>query len=143
MKTKGDKSPSPHSRLSAFLLAVHWLCALITAHDPRKQNINPKMYTLILWIVPVVSLAVAAIEYSVNLGYPVDITFYMELFLAAVFLVVGNYLPKTRQNYTIGIMIPWTPANEENWNRTHRRPKSGSRASWAGRRRMKSGSSGV
>lgn len=40
--------------------------------------------------------------------------------MAAVFLVVGNYLPKTRQNYTIGIMIPWTPANEENWNRTHR-----------------------
>ena len=35
-------------------------------------------------------------------------------------IIIGNYLPKARQNYTIGIKIPWTLANEENWNRTHR-----------------------
>ena len=37
-----------------------------------------------------------------------------------MFIIIGNYLPKARQNYTIGIKIPWTLANEENWNRTHR-----------------------
>ena len=37
-----------------------------------------------------------------------------------MFTIIGNYLPKARQNYTIGIKIPWTLANEENWNRTHR-----------------------
>ena len=106
--------------LPVFLLAVHWLCAFVTARDPRKKNISPKMYTLVLWIAPIISLIVAAIVYPVNLGYQMDITFYMELFLAVLFVVIGNYLPKTRQNYTIGIRIPWTLANEENWNRTHR-----------------------
>jgi len=105
--------------IPAFLLAVLWLGAFVTARDPRKQNISPKMFTLVLWIVPVISLIVAAIQYPVNLGYQMDITFYMELVLGMLFVVIGNYLPKVRQNYTIGIKIPWTLANEENWNRTH------------------------
>jgi uncharacterized membrane protein len=33
---------------------------------------------------------------------------------------MGNYLPKCKQNRTIGIKLPWTLADEENWNATHR-----------------------
>ena len=106
--------------LPVFLLAVPLLCAFITARDPKKQNISPKMFTLVLWIVPVTSILVVAIEYPVNLGYQIDITVYMELLWGVLFVIIGNYLPKARQNYTIGIRIPWTLANEENWNRTHR-----------------------
>ncbi|MBI9095831.1 MAG: SdpI family protein [Sphaerochaeta sp.] len=40
--------------------------------------------------------------------------------MALLFLVIGNYLPKCKHNYTVGIKIPWTLASEENWNRTHR-----------------------
>lgn len=29
-------------------------------------------------------------------------------------------MPKTKQNYTFGIKLPWTLDNEENWNKTHR-----------------------
>nr|WP_275450028.1 SdpI family protein [Clostridium massiliodielmoense] len=32
----------------------------------------------------------------------------------------GNYLPKCKQNYTVGIKLPWTLNSEENWNKTHR-----------------------
>ena len=35
-------------------------------------------------------------------------------------MVIGNYLPKCKQNYTLGIKLPWTLDDEENWNRTHR-----------------------
>ena len=58
--------------------------------------------------------------YPVNLGYKLDITLFSELLLGLLFIIIGNFLPKARQNYTIGIKIPWTLANEENWNRTHR-----------------------
>ena len=37
-----------------------------------------------------------------------------------MYIVVGNYLPKCRQNYTVGIKVPWTLNSEENWDRTHR-----------------------
>jgi len=106
--------------LPAFLLAILWVGALVTSRDPKKQNISPKVFSLTLWIVPVLSLFVAATMYPINLGYKLDVIFFAELLLGMLFIIIGNYLPKARQNYTIGIKIPWTLANEENWNRTHR-----------------------
>lgn len=34
--------------------------------------------------------------------------------------MTGNYFPKCRQNYIIGIRTPWTLKDEENWHSTHR-----------------------
>ena len=106
--------------IPAILLAVLWFGAFVTSHDPKRQNISPKMFSLVVWIAPVTSLVVAAILYPVNLGYELDITFFSELLFGVMFIIIGTYLPKARQNYTIGIRVPWTLANEENWNRTHR-----------------------
>ena len=106
--------------LPLVLLAILWVGAFVTAHDPKRQNISPKMFSLVLWIAPVISLVAAAAMYPVNLGYKLDITLFSELLLGLLFIIIGNFLPKARQNYTIGIKIPWTLANEENWNRTHR-----------------------
>ena len=44
----------------------------------------------------------------------------MPVFMGLLFIAIGNYLPKTKQSYTMGIKLPWTLASEENWNRTHR-----------------------
>ena len=106
--------------LPLLLLALHWFCAFMTSRDPKKQNISPKMYSLVLWIIPIVSIFVAAIQYPYNLGYRMDISFFAELLIGLVLIIIGNYMPKARQNYTIGIKIPWTLDNEDNWNRTHR-----------------------
>ena len=106
--------------LPAFLLAILWVGAFVTSRDPKKQNISPKVFSLTLWIVPVLSLFAAAMMYPINLGYELNVIFFAELLLGLLFIIIGNYLPKARQNYTIGIKIPWTLANEENWNRTHR-----------------------
>ena len=106
--------------IPVILLAVLWFGAFVTSHDPKRQNISPKMFSLVVWIAPVTSLVVAAILYPVNLGYALDITFFVELLSGVMFIIIGTYLPKARQNYTIGIRVPWTLANEENWNRTHR-----------------------
>ena len=34
--------------------------------------------------------------------------------------VIGNYLPKVRPNYLMGIRTPWTLASDLSWQRTHR-----------------------
>lgn len=44
----------------------------------------------------------------------------MFIGLGALFILMGNYMSKIRQNYFIGIKVPWTLANEDNWNKTHR-----------------------
>ena len=37
-----------------------------------------------------------------------------------LFCVLGNYMPKFKPNYFVGIRTPWTLASENVWRRTHR-----------------------
>ena len=37
-----------------------------------------------------------------------------------MFVLLGNYMPKVKHNYTFGIKTPWTFASENVWNKTHR-----------------------
>ena len=40
--------------------------------------------------------------------------------LGLFFLIVGNYMPRIKQNYMFGCKTPWALNNEHNWNRTQR-----------------------
>lgn len=102
------------------LLAGHWLCFFVTAKDPRNQNRNWKPIRLVLWIMPVLSNICGAMMYALALGVKVSVSGIMIAALGLMFVAIGNYLPKCRQNHTIGIKVPWTFASEENWNATHR-----------------------
>lgn len=106
--------------MPAFLLAIHAACIKITSLDPKAENISAKVHSLVLWTVPAVSLFAACLTYGTALGYPVNANRFALVLMGVLFIAVGNYLPKCRQSYTVGIRIPWTLADEENWNRTHR-----------------------
>ena len=106
--------------LPAILLAVQWLCVLGTAADPKKEAHPQKVMYLVLWICPVISVLMFTLTYIAALGGQVRMEVIMPIFVGLVLAIVGNYLPKCKQNYTIGIKIPWTLNNEENWNKTHR-----------------------
>ncbi len=106
--------------LPFILLAFQWLCILITVKDPKNKDQNRKVFGLVLWIIPIISVFACGIIYAVALGKSLNLSTLLFSFLGLIFVVVGNYLPKCKQNHTIGIKITWTLANEENWNATHR-----------------------
>ncbi len=106
--------------LPLFLLILHWVCVLATSADPKSKNHSGKMLRITLWICPVCSLLVSSLSYTYSMGITVDISLIMMLVFGVMFIVIGNYLPKCKQNYTIGIKISWTLNDEENWNYTHR-----------------------
>lgn len=106
--------------LPVVLVAAQWLCMLATSADPKKKNHPQKIIYLVLWIIPVMSVVLHTITYLIALGYGVRMEVVMPVFLGLIFAIIGNYLPKCKQNYTVGIKIPWTLNNEENWNKTHR-----------------------
>ena len=106
--------------LSGILLAVQWLCALGTGADPKKRNHSNKIVQMVLWIIPVLSIVLYAMTYTAALGKDLPVSMILAVVVGIVFTVIGNYLPKCKQNYTIGIKIPWTLNSEENWNKTHR-----------------------
>lgn len=103
-----------------IMLAIHWACSLITLADPKKKNHSQKMIQFTFWIVPAISAVISAITYFTALGSEIQIELVVYASLGAIFTVIGNYLPKCSQNYTIGFKIPWTLHSEENWNKTHR-----------------------
>ncbi len=103
-----------------ILLAFQWLCTLGTCADPKKANHSGKILHLVLWIIPVLSVLMSVLTYAVALGKEVRMEVIMPVVIGLILAVIGNYLPKCKQNYTIGIKIPWTLNSEENWNRTHR-----------------------
>ena len=106
--------------LPLILLAVQWLCVLGTLADPKKENHPVKVLHLVLWIIPVLSLVLGTITYATALGKAVQVEVIMPILIGLILAIIGNYMPKCKQNYTIGIKIPWTLNSEENWNRTHR-----------------------
>ena len=103
-----------------ILLAFHWLAVFATLSDPKNKNHSTKILNMIFWVIPVLNIALSALLYSVAMGGRVRVEMFMSVLFGLTFVVIGNYLPKCRQSYTIGIKLPWTLHSEENWNRTHR-----------------------
>lgn len=103
-----------------FILIIHWICVFAVVNDPKNQKIGKKMLSLVLWICPLCSLICCLSMYSYALGWNINVTDYIMFLLGLIFVITGNYLPKCRQNYTVGIKLPWTLDDEENWNHTHR-----------------------
>lgn len=106
--------------LPLILVLVNVSIPLIIKMDPKYDNIQNKTINLIQWIIPVVCLFASGTTLSYALGTKVDVTLMSKLFVGILFTVIGNYLPKMSQSYTVGIKLPWTLASEENWNKTHR-----------------------
>ena len=107
--------------LPLFLLVVHWFCMAFTSVDPKRQNFSDKVILLVMWLCPVVSILGNGATYLYALDDSVNTTGIAMLAVGSLFIVIGNYMPKMKQSYTIGIKIPWTLDSEENWNRTDRK----------------------
>ena len=102
------------------VLVCHWLCIFVTAADPRNKDQHKKATGMILWVLPLVSLFSSAAIYSFALGAEFDMASLTFALVGILFIGIGNYLPKVKPNYTIGIKVPWALHDEANWTATHR-----------------------
>ena len=106
--------------LPGILLAVNLLIPFALQADPKHKNMSGALVNIVIWTVPVISLLCSGLTLGRALGYDLRIEMVLPVFMGLLFILIGNYLPKTKQSYTMGIKLPWTLASEENWNRTHR-----------------------
>ena len=102
------------------MLAVHWFALWYTSKDPKNKGQSEKVTGLLFWLCPIVSIAANGASYFVSLEYELELHKLIIPVLGVVFALLGNYLPKCRQNSTVGFKLKWTLENEENWNATHR-----------------------
>ena len=106
--------------MPCFMAAVALIIYFALNSDPKRKNMPEILVKISMWICPVLSMILVPSTILAALGYEVNIKLTTCLIMGIVFLVIGNYLPKCKQSYTMGIRIPWTLNSEENWNRTHR-----------------------
>ncbi len=106
--------------IPAFMTAIFVLCVGMLEVDPKKRGMNDRLKTITRWIVPILSIIVQCIIISYALDDTLNLVRFIPILVGVLILLIGNYLPKCRQNYTMGIKLPWTLNSEENWERTHR-----------------------
>lgn len=106
--------------LPAILLALHLICLLFTSFDIKQKKQTSKAISMTFWIIPMLSLLVNGIMYCTAFGKEVNMTLFVPILVGVLLIFIGNYLPKIKQNRTLGIKVSWTLKNEENWNKTHR-----------------------
>lgn len=106
--------------LPTFMLLLNIACIAFTNFESKNKPQHKKIITMVLWIIPSLSIYTSMIFYSILLGWDINIQLVTSLIMGVLFIVLGNYMPKSKQNRTFGIKIRWTLANEDNWNATHR-----------------------
>ena len=112
---------------AAFLLpgiatATLLLMAVLPRIDPRGENWR-KFGGEVRLIVGMIVLFLAWIEavtLGAALGWNVDTARAALGGVGVMLAVIGNYLPRIRSNWFIGIRTPWTLASDRVWRDTHR-----------------------
>ena len=106
--------------LPVFMAVFNLIVQAALKFDPKHQNHPSALITLVKWLFPVLSFVMVGATTLISLGWEVSMNKLAYIIVGVVLILIGNYLPKCKQNYTMGIKLPWTLDDEDNWNRTHR-----------------------
>jgi uncharacterized membrane protein len=108
-------APIIGTAMLGLMLALPWI-------DPRRRNVEHFASDRML-ITNLLMLFFALLEVltlGAALGWPVDVSGGMMGGLGLLLVGLGNYLPRVRSNWWIGIRTPWTLDSERVWRDTHR-----------------------
>ena len=89
-------------------------------NDPKIEHASLSIRKFSTWLVPIISNVIIPFTLFIALGRKFPIVMVAGAIAGSVIVICGNYLPKCKQSYSIGIRLPWTLNDEENWNHTHR-----------------------
>jgi uncharacterized membrane protein len=106
----------------ALMLALWAVLRGVRRVDPRQESYArfDTAYETIVASVLVLVLATHVITIAAALGYRVPIARLVPSLVGALFVVVGNVMPRLRPNWWFGVRTPWTLSNDRVWMRTHR-----------------------
>lgn len=112
--------------LDALPLLLLLMLRYLPAMDPRGQ-IYARMGSFYAGFVTLFTLFMVGITWTSELtvfgllpqsGSPVGAI--TSVVIGAGLVLLGNYMPKVKRNYTFGCKTPWALDNDVNWRLTHR-----------------------
>lgn len=101
---------------------IYALMLVLPLIDPRRENYKKfaGVYRLFKVVLVIFMTGVYLIVILNALGYRVPVDRAIMAGISLLFLVLGNFMGQIRHNYFVGIKTPWTLANEQVWQKTHR-----------------------
>jgi len=101
-------------------LIVYLILLYLPTIDPKKRiTINQKPIPVLRTLLVVFLTGIHGWIISSALGAEMQSQSWIYLGMAAFFLIIGNYLSTIKPNYFIGIRVPWTLDDANNWKKTH------------------------
>ncbi|HEY8470372.1 MAG TPA: SdpI family protein [Longimicrobiales bacterium] len=113
----------PGAFLPAAMAAGVWLLLVgLRRIDPRRAHYEKfdETYWLLVNLLVLFMALVEVVALGAALGWPLDVARVMLLAAGLLFVALGNYLPRVRSNWWMGIRTPWTLESERVWRETHR-----------------------
>jgi len=107
---------------SLLPLGIYLLMIYIPEIDPRRESYkkHKKAYKVLMNILVPFLIVIHWITIFAALGHQISVARIIPIGVGILFMVIGNYMGQIRPNYTFGIKIPWTLADETVWKKTHR-----------------------
>jgi uncharacterized membrane protein len=108
--------------MPALMLFLWMLFVILPRIDPRGRNYDKFRGTYETTVAAVlgITLVIHAAMLESALGKQVPMQRVALLAVGALFVVIGNMLPRARPNWFFGIRTPWTLSSDRVWERTHR-----------------------
>ncbi len=99
----------------AYLLIKH-----LPGIDPKKTAgiANAKLRNIAIAVVALLSAVMISILYSSVHGI-FSFNYLLNPLLGIFFIFTGNLMYNIKPNYFVGVRVPWTLENEDNWRATH------------------------
>ncbi len=78
-----------------FMVVLEIFCSVFVDLTDKHKDANKKVTMVMKWMIPVILVVMYIITIVYNLGTKLDIRVWVMLLLGAMFILTGNYLPKT------------------------------------------------
>ncbi|CAN5892330.1 SdpI family protein [soil metagenome] len=108
--------------LPMMAVGLYLLLRVLPRVDPLGVN-YAKFENVYLIVRYATLILLVAIYGLINLwirDIKLDFSVIVPVLVGALFVVLGNYLGKVRQNWFLGIRTPWTLTSSLSWVKTHR-----------------------
>ena len=106
--------------IQGFLVLMNLFLCFMLDNDPKNERQNNFLMTLTKMSMPIMMIVIYTITILAGLGKDINTSVIISILMGILFIAIGNYMPKVKRNYTMGIKLPWTLNSDENWRRTHR-----------------------
>ncbi len=108
--------------LNLLPVGILALLVLIPKIDPKKENFikHKNVYQPFSAMMVIFMVGLSWMSILAAMGIELPVTTILMLAMGIMFILLGNYMPRIRPNYTFGIRTPWTLASETVWKKTHR-----------------------